>query len=704
MDSVTFDSVIRNIVYNQEDSKLGVLTEDGNFRVLDENLKTVAGFKTNLPQEYHYRQTQFISTDLKYVVLSKPKTNQAVVFDTVNKKALYTIAKNSGEVETLFINNSDKYLVSGGMDGRTYIFDLKTGHFLYNLPSHTDYVTAITITNTTQLVATGSFDGTIYVTNLSTLKNPIKLIGHDSFISGIEFLNKGKLVSAEKNGNIIIFDFIQRKVKKRLEKVPDDITKIKLDPKREFLFVGTKLGRLLVYDMVNEVLFSPSLHKYTASIMDIFVTNDGILFIALRNGAVYKEKLIDDEKYNAYYEEKNYGAIYKELERSPFVIYTQAYKMIEQKWEEALVVAKELLSQKKIDEAKKILAPFNTTAKKNSTIKTIISEFEEFEKFKYYVDTKKYALAYPLTLKYVSFLDTKEYKKMEDDWSKKFNKAQDVILDPRSDEIVQDLLKDFRGIPSKTKQIQQLLKEKVVFDMFKKRLDSRNYKEIFNYIKHHPFLKELEIYGQLMKYADSCYLNLTKSLSALDFLKVREYLDILEGFEEYESDVKEIQKEVALLIQLSEYCKNNNVIKIYEIIDNLNYDIDLDCVIKMKQKWEKIIDKADTLSYQGDVKGLLELFKSYFIIKSKSTIIKKYILSAYAKKLEYFMKKAGNTNEKIKMQLQDKILKLHEMFGSVEEIKSMLYSFNTFYEDTMLFAEELPERDVSRKEYDSFFG
>ena len=701
--STKLDSSIQSITYNEESKRLGVLTKDGNFRVFDKDLeKIVGGLKSNLPQEHDFRQTQFISNDLKYIVLAKQKTNEATVIDVEKKKKIYTISKNSGEVETLFINNSDKYLVSGGIDGRTYIFDLKNGHFLYNLPVHADFITAITITNTTQLVATGSYDSTIYVTNLSTLKNPVKLVGHNGYISGIEFLNKGKLVSADKNGNLIIFDFVQRKIKKRLEKVSDDITKIKVDASREFLFVGTKLGRILVYDLINETLFTDNFRKYNAAICDMALTKDGHLYVGLQSGHIYKENLIDEDMYNRFYEKKDYALIYKALENSPFIIYTQAYKKAEKRWQEALSSAKELLANKKIEEAKKLLEPFNDIPKKRSIIKTISSEFLEFEKFKNYVDGNKYSLAYQMTLKYTSFVDTKEYKKMESNWSKKFNKAQDIILDPRSDELVKDLLKDFRGIPSKTKQIQQLFKDKVVYNMFKKRLDSRNYKEIFNFIKQYPFLKESEVYGDLKKYADSCYINLKKALSNLDFLKVKEYMEILEGFEEYE--LKDIKNEMTMLIQLTQYCKNKDKIKIFDIIDNLNYDIELDCVKKIKKEWDAVTTKADIFSFRGDVEGMIELFKDYFIVKSKSTLIKKYIFSAYAEKLERLMRESSNTDKKSKELVKSKVIKANETFGTIEEIKSIVHSFNSFYNESFKITNEIPEQNVSRKIYVSFFG
>ncbi|WP_345993509.1 hypothetical protein [Sulfurimonas sp. HSL-1716] len=704
-DNKKFDTAVKNLAYDEENKHLGVLTQDGDFRIFNDDLSTMVwGLRTRIVQEHLLRQTEFISDDLKYIVLAKPKTNEASVLDVKKKKILYTISKNSGEIETLFINNTNKYLLSGGVDGRTYIFNLQTGHFLYNLPSHADYVTAITVTNTAQLVATGSFDGTIYLTNLNTLKNPVKLTGHRGYISGIEFLNNGKLVSADKNGNIIIFDFVQRKIKKRLQKVPDDITKIKVDANREFLFVGTKLGKVLVYDLTKEKLFANNFRKFNASISKIALTKDGYLYVGLQNGEIHKEKLIDEEKYETFYEKNDYLAIYDELERSPFVIYTQAYKKAERTWEEALFSAKELLSQQKTQEAKKMLEPFNDVPKKRTVIKTIIKEFAEFEKFKSYVEGNKYSLAYQMTLMNTSFLDTKEYKKMEGDWSKKFNKAQDIILDPRSDEIVKELLKDFRGIPSKTKQIQQLFKDKIAYNMLKKRLDAKNYKEIFGLIKQYPFLKESQEYEMLIKYADNCYINLMKAFSKSDFSKVKEYLEILDGFEDYDEELKSIQKEITALIQLTQACKSNDRVKMYEILDSLSHTVNLECVQKIKQEWQEIMNEADTLTYGGDVKKLIELFKDFFIIKSKSMIIKKYIFSAYVQELEQMMKDAGPQNEKIKALVKDKIVKVNDMFGSIEEIRSLLYSYNGFYGDTFEITDEKPEQDISKKEYIDFFG
>ena len=705
MDKILIDSAVKKIAFNQTNNLLAVLSEDGTFRVLDaNNLKITSGFKTNLNQEQSFRQIMYISSDLHYIAIAKSKTNQVMVLDVANKKIIYTVSKNSGEVETVFINNTNRYLICGGVDGRTYIFNLKNGHFLYNLPSHADYVTVIAMTNTTQLVATGSFDGVIYVTNLNTLKNPLRCRVHKSYIVDIEFLNKGKFISAEKDGGLVIYDFVQRKVKKRLPSVPDDITKMIVDSKREYAFVGTKLGTILVYDLTKEDIFCDKLYKYSAAVMDMYITKDGVLYIGLQNGSIFKEKLIDEEKYNLLLEQKNYAALYKELDISPFVIYSKAYQTIENRWQQTLKIAKDLLSQQKTEDAKKILEPFSNIPKKRTIIKTILSEFEEFEKFKNYVQNKRYSLAYPLTLRYKSFIDTKEYEQMERDWSKKFNKAQDIILDPRSDEIVKELLKDFRGIPSKTKQIQQLLKDKMIFNLFKKKLDSKDYAEIFNFIKQYPFLKETDIYENLTRYADNCYISLTKALSELNLLKAKGYIEILENFGEYEDDVKEIKHEMALLMQLTHYCKTDNMAKIYEIIDSLDYDIDLDCVKKYQKRWDEITQKADVLSYKGDTSGLLELFKNYFLIKSKSEIIKKYILSAYSKKLEYFMKKATKDDEKTKDLIKKKIMQLHNMFGYIEEIKSILFLFNSFYQDNLIIQNEEPQKHVTYKQYKEFFS
>ncbi len=704
MKHVDLGSAVRKISFCETDGRVGAITENGSFFVLNDELKKVAGFKTNYAQENGFRHTQFISYDLRYIALCKQKTNQAVIMDTVNKKVLYAASKNSGEIETIYIDVQNKYLVTGGMDGRTYMYDLKTGHFLYNLPSHADYVTAITMTNTTQLIATGSFDGKISVTNINTLKNAIKLLGHNAAIIGIEFLNKGKLVSADKNGGLIIFDFNQQKIHKRLESSPDEITAIKVDPNRDFLFVGSKLGRISVYDLKTESLLTHSLHKFSSPITDISIAKNNLLIVGFKSGMIFKNKLIDEEKYMKMYDAGEYAGIYKELEKSPFVIFSLAYEKVESKWEASFQIAKDYLADRKNEEAKTILIPFESVPKKKTLIRMLLNDFEEFNKFKSLVEMRRFALAYSLVLKYPLLEETKEYRMMENEWKRNFNKAQDIILDPRSDSAVSELFKDFKGIPSKTKQIQQLMKDKTIFNMFKKRTDAKNYKEVLALANQYPFLKELDAYKQFLKIANAAQVSLTKAMASLDYSKAREYIGLLESFEEYAQSAEEAKRELSLLIQLTGYCQSNDIKKLFEITDSLNYEIELDCIKKLQAKWNATLDHANSLAAKGDVVGVINSFGEYFKIDSKSDLIKKTILSAYRKKIEYFMQKAGKEDERTKLSIKNKILSLENLLGTTEELVSLDLAFKMFYGELVGLDGDKREKEVSREKYEEYFS
>ena len=68
------------------------------------------------------------------------------------------------------------------------------------------------------------------------------------------------------------------------------------------------------------------------------------------------------------------------------------------------------------------------------------------------------------------------------------------------------------------------------------------------------------------------------------------------------------------------------------------------------------------------------------------------------------MKKATKDDEKTKDLIKKKIMQLHNMFGYIEEIKSMLFLFNSFYQDSLTIQNEEPQKHVTYKQYKEFFS
>ena len=68
------------------------------------------------------------------------------------------------------------------------------------------------------------------------------------------------------------------------------------------------------------------------------------------------------------------------------------------------------------------------------------------------------------------------------------------------------------------------------------------------------------------------------------------------------------------------------------------------------------------------------------------------------------MQKSGQENEQVKKSIQNKILNLENMFGSIEEMKSLDFSFQSFYGKNVGLNNEKAERSISKKMYEEYFS
>ena len=661
--------------FHEAENTIAVIDKSSALRILDETFNVASGFKVNIEHAHDFRKTAFIDNSFSYYVLSKPQTNKALLYDVATKKSLYSIGRNSGEIETIFIDRQKKYIISGGIDGKTFVYSLANAQLLYTLAAHTDYVTSVAVTNTTRLIATGSYDKTIFVNNITTLRNPVKLIGHTDMIVAIEFLNNGKLVSADREGNVIIFDFVKRKVHKRLEKIPDHITTMSIGENRRFLFVGTKLGSVAVYDLEEERQLTHKLVKVSSPITALVATHDGYLVVGTQSGSVDAFKIIEDEAvYEAYIAAKEYVKIYDACRENPFVLYSEAYEKVEQIWKKSLEAARLYLTKGAREKAKAVFKPFSDVREKRTMIQTLMQEFEQYNKFSDCVRNQKYALAYNLATQFKSFVETPLYKQMENEWKSKFNKAQDLIVEADGERKVKELLSPFAGIPSKTKQIQQLFKEKMVMNLFKKKLDAKNFKELFGFIDVHPYLKELDIYQELTQIADTTYINAEKAISEAKYSEARDHIDLLEYFDDFKEDCEELRHKINDSYTLENLYKEEKLQQAYNLIAGNIFLMDHPYALKLENVWDGLQEQAYAFANKGDIKSVLSLLENYFSIESKLELIKKVVIAAYLKRLEYYISKKAPYETII-----ERLEKLLALTGLTDEIGSFIQLINRVY-------------------------
>ncbi len=652
---------------------LAIVDAQTTLRILSmDDYKVIGGFKSNVQ---HERLSGFISdvaVQGDYFITVIPKTNKAALFSVEKKELLYKVGRHQGEVESVAIDPNSRYCVTSGQDGKVFIWALKTARLVYSMPPHADFVTSVAFNDSGQWLATGSFDRTINVLNLSTMKQPLKLIGHSGVVVSMIFLPDIRLLSAEKEGGLIIWDIRTGRVLKRLEKMNDTITAMCISSDKRFVFIGTKLGYVGLYDMQSMELVKQRYIKESEEISSMsFIENDFRLAIGTTQGNIRFYSLFGDQKsYMDLLRERKYKDFYSILEENPILLHSKPYELVEKIWSDVVTKARRFLEQGDKSKAKGLLDLFSGIPKKNTFITQILRDYAQYAQFQASVEAGRFPMAYSLAKQYVAFQDSESYRKMEERWKKMFSKAQELILEAGGEEKARTLMAPYRGITEKTSLIQQLFAEQRLYEYFKRVIVSRNFFKFFDLIKNHPFLKEFSEYNNVMEYADKLYFQATKSYSEGDLVTTKNACEVLVFFPDYSHEANELLETIKVKHLLYDAIMSENYINAFAYLASYPLLYETSEAKKLEGHWNKVVDLSLRYALKGDIEGLRKQFEFYLPIGAKYSAMGSIFAQCYSVQLEKKLRERVSSSE-----LENGIRNYVSMFGTDDYI---LYFFNLY--------------------------
>jgi len=621
-------------------TKLKAIEED-NLIVIDENntvrifnlseLKLNSGFKINLPPNRVFSNNVDISRNGKHLAMTIAKKNKAVIWSIEQKKLLHSVGWHKGEIESVAFDFKDRYVATGGTDGRTHLWNVETGKMVGNLAPHSDYVTAIGFSQNSLWCATGSYDKSISITNISSMQFAYKMRIHSAMITKIKFLKNFRMVSGDKEGNLVISNYSKGKVIKRLQKLPDTVVDFTFDLNEKYMFSTTKNKNVFLYDLNSYEQITDQFIKINSTITSLeFIPNLMYLAIGTTDGILYIYDLLSDEKdLEQFIEEKKYGEAYELVTKNPLLKESLSFNHLEKIWQNSINKAQKLLEKGQKDIAEQILKPFISIPAKRLFIQSLFKDFAEFEKFKTLVLKKKYPLAYSLANKYPTFKQTSYYKHMEKEWKKAFTVARQLMFDRSKEDYIKQILLPFRGVPEKTALIQSLSNEKEIYKLLKQKFSNKDFKGFFELVNRYPFLADLDEYDNAISFGEKLAKAAQNALKKGDYSQVLKYTQILSNFPMYTKEAKELEYEAMILANFMKLIANKEYDKVYEYVKKEPFLEEIDDFKKLEQSWEKKIKKAEQYSAIGDVEHILEILKHYMKIKEKLPKIGELIKSAY---------------------------------------------------------------------------
>lgn len=658
-----------------DDDTLLVVDAKTTIRNLDkESLELINGFKANIHHErYKTSVVAFSSDGTRFATLSAD-SKEARLYNASTKKAIAKVDRHHGEVSCVGIDNAGKYMFSSGDDGKTFAIDIESGKLAFTLPVHVDTVNDIAFSSNKNWIATCSYDKKISIFNLSMMTPKHKLKSHSAPVMKITFISQNRLFSIDKNNKAIIWNIYTGKVLARLDGVHDDVTQVITAEDDKFLFLGTALGYILVYDTKTYKQLSEKYLKLKSAITSlVFDAKSKHLIIGCENGDLLFYNIYDGENHiKGLLKEKKYNDIHAYMKVNPILSYTKIYSLVSNLWENTLIKAKQCLEKNDKKTAVALFSQFKNIPEKNKIMQNVLAQYQEYDKFVELAKKGKTVLAYGLAKKYPLYQESAIYKSLEARWQKAFSLAQKYSLEPKGTDKAREILAPYRGISDKTKLMQELFTQGEVYKRFKVSMGQKDFKIVFELMKLHPFLREFPEYTTLMNYGDTLYIKSQELINAGDTHSAIKMLRILMDFPDFTTETKELMIDIESKQKFFKAIKDKDIISAYNMLD-MSEDLQRTDDGKILQEaWNKDLKKANSFAVDGDVKGIEEVLKNYMTINSKYMSLGTVFGWCYMTQIELAIKakkeqeiiENGIKNYILNFGLQEQILSLYEMFIS----------------------------------------
>ncbi len=600
-----------------------------------EPIELVDGFKTSIPSCEPSLRCCDLSSNGKFVAMIAPKEGVAV-YNAISKHLLFRFKRHEGDVESLKISDAHDYLATGGQDGKTFVWSLMTGRMVASLPHHADFVTAIDFSQNGQWVATGGFDRRVLVTNISSLSQWFRLIGHGSAVTAMKFIEGHRLVTADKDGEIIVWDYFESKVLKRLKKMFDSVTDLATTPDDRFLFVSDKTGAVALFDLNDYTLVSHRYLSYSQTVRRLcYVTSGNHLVVGLDSGEVtFNAPLKESGMMEALIEKGDIAAAYELANENPLLRYSDAYIKLEAFWNDAFEKAVKQLESGDKRAAKALLEPFAAERSKRLMIQQLLNDYSEFERFKSAVEAKRYQLAYSLAAMHPMLQESRYYKMMEEEWKRVFDKAKRLILQNGGEERVRELFKPFRGISSKSVLIQTMLAEREIYRLFMKMVVKKDFKGAMELAKRYPAIMELDEYKKIERIAEALERKAESELAAGHYAETARLASQLQEFPGYKERARELKEKANLYASAMRYFAEKNYPAIYQMLEQYPYLEETKMIIDLEETWRKVIEKAELHAAEGDTAALRKILAPFARLPQKRFKIVSLFKQAYIVQIE----------------------------------------------------------------------
>ncbi|MDE5591729.1 MAG: WD40 repeat domain-containing protein, partial [Helicobacter sp.] len=548
----------------------------------------------------------------KAVGISKKKSRIAIGFAKSAKGLVLTTEPNISavaplkwgklEISRAAFSDQERYLATGGEDGRVLIYFGEQYNLLCGLSPLPDTISALCFSEDEVLLFVGCYDKSVVIFN--TLKNI--LIVETTFDSVIEdaffYDNDTKIFCITRDGKIIVYDFLNRELlnENTLQSVWPTVCQKLLD--RDFVLVGARDKVLRIVHLPTNTLMDSIAMAHTG--ITSFHINGGMLYIGYSDGAI---EMVDmdagKEEFLKALEENDLKAAIKIIQDQNIFLKTlpEYITKVESLWKDVLKEAIDLLAKDKIEEAVELVEPFMSYRAKREEFDYYWQQKEYVAKFMDFIDKKDYVKAYALLDKYPYLKNTIVYENIEIQWERLFRTAEDLLIkDPALNlPKARKLLEPYANVQQKRQVVTMLLHNTDKFAQANNDYKARKFAEYFRICERYPFLRQTTTYKNALYIGEQILERVSALENQRQYPKAIEMCNLLISMAPFvdigNAKLKSIEGKHAFI---QAYEKND--LKVAFELAEKHYE--LHSLLECKKLYEDFRDKAQ-IAFEAAVQG-----------------------------------------------------------------------------------------------------
>jgi len=630
-----------------DDYTLATLDAKKNLRIVNaKDYEIVSGIHVPNVSKDHFRINSkmiSLSSNKNLMAITDVDENIVYVYDLFKKKLAFNVTWHRGLAEVVEFDPLNRYLATGGQDGKLCLWFYNTGKLAYTAVSHQDFLSCITFESTGKFLASAAYDKTIIVMSIYSMSVVQSFRGaHGAAITNMLFVpHTDILITADRSGKVVTWDYSKGTLKSHillLNSQPTDMCIIK----NYFLLISTHSGSVTLYNLKENELVDKNYIFTKDGIQNIsyFESSSTIMVFTKQKSIMSFEPFAETKTLKENIQSKEYEKAYKTIRENLILKYSQEAQLLEKAWKDAWDDAMIYLEDNNAKAAKDILQPFANIPEKRKSAKSLIGSYKEFQKFKGAIEKKNYQLAYSLTIAYPMYKDSSVYKVMEDDWSNRVAKALKIIESNPSD--IEDKLKmlfgDFRGISSKLDFIKDCRDKKNVLSMFNKLLSQEKYNSCFELIDKYDFLKQIQEYHSLLVLQESLYNQAQDALDNGEWQSAKNYANELVAFPQYREQAMQILTHIDKTASFYTILTQKKYSEMMKLADRYPFLQNLKEYKNFIKHSNKIITQAEEFVPKGNIVQILKIVTPYKKIPQLTQRFGKILSSAYIQQLFYMAK------------------------------------------------------------------